>query len=64
MLKPWCDVAVVGIWYEYILLLLKFNVLFLLLNFRIAVVVVTEIWHFDVLLPLLESGQLLLLREK
>jgi hypothetical protein len=39
-------------------------VLFLLLNFRIAAVIVTEIWYFDVLLPLLESGQLLLLREK
>jgi hypothetical protein len=39
-------VAVVEIWYA--LLLLKCDVLFLLLNIRIAVVVVTEIWYFDV----------------
>jgi hypothetical protein len=40
MLNPWCDVADVGIWYA--LLLLKFDVLFLLLNFRIAAVIVTK----------------------
>jgi hypothetical protein len=34
------------------------------MNFRIAAVIVTQNWYFGVLLPLLESGQLLQLREK
>ncbi len=58
--ETWCDAAVVGICYANLLLI--FDVLFLLLNFRIAAVIVTQNWYFGVLLPLLESGQLLQLR--